>query len=92
MAYTYRKTGEPYPKNNINVSHDGKRIARIYQYSSGPEDGLWGWFGRWSGPGHSGRADSLEEALEAVKFMHQKMIEGGGEHRWPDHTVSRLLE
>ena len=91
MAYTYRKLNVDHPKNDTEVSHDGIKIARIYQFDSGPQQDLWGWFGRWSGPGNSGRAESLEEALAAVKYMHQKLVEGGGEHRWPDHTVSRWL-
>lgn len=61
MAYTYRKTNEEHPKYETLVHYDGVNIARIYQFDSGPQSGQRGWFGKWSGPGNSGRADSLEE-------------------------------
>lgn len=92
MTYTYRRTKEDHPKNDTHVHHDGVHIGRIYQFDSGAQDGLWGWFGAWSGPGNSGRVDSFEEALDAIKFIHQKIFEGDGVHRWPDGTVSRLVK
>lgn len=39
-----------------------------------------------------GRANSLEEALAIVKYTHQTLVEGVGEHRWPEYKVSSLIE
>ena len=52
------------------VKRNGKAVARIYQYDSGPQKGRWGWFGQWTGENNTGICDSMQEALEAVRAAY----------------------
>lgn len=36
---------------------EGERVARIYQFTGGPMQGQWGWFGIWGSNDNTGIVD-----------------------------------
>lgn len=69
--WTHRQAGFSEDPNDRQVLADGKPAGRIYRRDHGPQAGRWQWFGGWSGPGNSGLADSLDEALAALRVAWQ---------------------
>ena len=65
--WTHRKTWPDYRANDRVVLRDGVRVARVYEMEHGPQTGEWLWFGWWAGVDNCGAAETLSEALEAVR-------------------------
>ena len=72
MKWTYKPTW-PDSRKDIDriVLKDDIVVARTYQHDGGPSSGQWSWFLTRGGIDGSGTADSLEEALEAVRQRYQ---------------------
>ncbi len=69
MPYTHRPTDLQgvNPGTDRTIFYEGNPIARVYQFTAGPQQGEWGWFGYWAGERNSGVADTRAEALQAIK-------------------------
>lgn len=53
--------------DDFTVYRDGLRVGRIYKERYGPLKDQWQWFGRWVGNNNSGKCETLDEALKAVR-------------------------
>ncbi len=62
------------PEKDRCIYADGERIARVYEFEAGPQQGQWGWFGQWDSGGNVGTVDTLEEALYTVKTAYKNQF------------------